>query len=128
MEEDEQLASLMRGLSGQNLNDSQFANENVNLRLVEVLEALYWTQLTYFITAQAIVETGEALPFVYDPDIISAYWGKRPRAVATFIVQFLSVAGGFLSHLALDLITKKVKEALGKGPTPVLIPILRTLA
>ncbi|KAJ6822412.1 uncharacterized protein M6B38_389380 [Iris pallida] len=94
MEEDEQLASLMRGLRGQNLNDSQFANENVNLRLVEV----------------PVVERGEALPLVYDPDIISAYWGKRPRAVATRIVQLLSVAGGFLSHLALDLITKKVKE------------------
>jgi len=36
MEEDEQLASLMRGLRGQNLRDSQFADENVQLRLVEV--------------------------------------------------------------------------------------------
>lgn len=36
MEEDEQLASLMRGLRGQNLRDSQFADENIRLRLVEV--------------------------------------------------------------------------------------------
>lgn len=36
MEEDEQLATLMRGLRGQNLRDSQFADENVQLRLVEV--------------------------------------------------------------------------------------------
>ena len=36
MEEDEQLATLMRGLRGQNLADSQFADENVRLRLVEV--------------------------------------------------------------------------------------------
>ncbi|CAA6655383.1 unnamed protein product [Spirodela intermedia] len=72
MEEDEQLASLMRGLRGQNLSDSQFADENVTLRLVE------------------IVESGETLPLVYDPDIISAYWGKRPRAVATRIVQLMS--------------------------------------
>ncbi|KAJ0966568.1 hypothetical protein J5N97_023485 [Dioscorea zingiberensis] len=94
MEEDEQLASLMRGLRGQNLTDSQFADENVRLRLVEVQAA----------------ESSEALPLVYDPDIISAYWGKRPRAVATRIVQLLSVAGGFLSHLATDLIKKKIKE------------------
>ncbi|CAA7390619.1 unnamed protein product [Spirodela intermedia] len=92
MEEDEQLASLMRGLRGQNLSDSQFADENVTLRLVE------------------IVESGETLPLVYDPDIISAYWGKRPRAVATRIVQLMSVAGGFLSHLAWDVINKKIKE------------------
>lgn len=36
MEEDEQLASLMRGLRGQNLSDSLFAEDDVQLRLVEV--------------------------------------------------------------------------------------------
>ncbi|XP_042397586.1 uncharacterized protein LOC121987950, partial [Zingiber officinale] len=35
MEEDEQLASLMRGLRGQNLTDVQFADESIRLRLVE---------------------------------------------------------------------------------------------
>lgn len=94
MEEDEQLSSLMRGLRGQNLNDSQFADEKIKLRLVEVTAA----------------ESSESLPLVYDPDIISQYWGKRPRAVATRIIQLLSVAGGFLSNLALDLINKKIKE------------------
>lgn len=37
MEEDEQLATLMRGLRGQNLSDSLFAEDDVQLRLVEVL-------------------------------------------------------------------------------------------
>ncbi|KAH7521835.1 hypothetical protein FEM48_Zijuj07G0074200 [Ziziphus jujuba var. spinosa] len=92
MEEDEQLAILMRGLRGQNLKDSQFAEDDVQLRLVEV------------------DETSEFLPLVYDPATIAAYWGKRPRAVATRVVQLLSVAGGFLSRLAWDVINKKVKE------------------
>jgi aarF domain-containing kinase len=39
MEEDEQLASLMRGLRGQNLSDSLFAADDVQLRLVEVRHA-----------------------------------------------------------------------------------------
>lgn len=47
---------------------------------------------------------------VYDPASIAAYWGKRPRAVATRIVQLLSVAGGFLSRIAWDIVTKKIKE------------------
>lgn len=47
---------------------------------------------------------------VYNPESISSYWGKRPRAVATRIVQLTSVAGGFLSRLAWDVINKKVKE------------------
>lgn len=92
MEENEQLAILMRGLRGQNLTDSQFADDNIQLRLVEVEEG------------------SEFLPLVYDPDSISLYWGKRPRAVATRIVQLLSVAGGFLSRVAWDIINKKVKE------------------
>ncbi|KAL1330358.1 hypothetical protein HN51_047598 [Arachis hypogaea] len=92
MEEDEQLATLMRGLRGQNLKDSLFAADDVELRLVEV------------------DESSEFLPLVYDPPSISAYWGKRPRAVATRIVQLLSVAGGFLSRIAWDVIKKKVKE------------------
>ncbi|GJM87346.1 hypothetical protein PR202_ga03290 [Eleusine coracana subsp. coracana] len=94
MEEDEQLASLMRGLRGQNLRDEQFADENVRLRLVEVEST----------------DNNEGLPLVYSPEIISAYWGKRPRAVATRVVQLLSVAGGFISHLISDLITDKLKE------------------
>ncbi|XP_022964160.1 uncharacterized protein LOC111464268 [Cucurbita moschata] len=92
MEENEELAILMRGLRGQNLKDSLFAEDNVELRLVEV------------------DESSEFLPLAYDPDSISAYWGKRPQAVATRIVQLLSVAGGFLSHIVWDIINKKVKE------------------
>jgi aarF domain-containing kinase len=49
---------------------------------------------------------------VYDPVSITAYWGKRPRSVATRIVQLLSVAGGFLSRVAWDVINKKVKEVI----------------
>lgn len=41
MEENEQVAILMRGLRGQNLSDSQFADENIQLRLVEVCVLLW---------------------------------------------------------------------------------------
>lgn len=37
MEEDEQVASLMRGLRGQNLSEELFAASDTQLRLVEVL-------------------------------------------------------------------------------------------
>lgn len=49
---------------------------------------------------------------MYDPASITAYWGKRPRSVATRIVQLLSVAGGFLSRVAWDVVNKKVKEVI----------------
>ncbi|CAL1354437.1 unnamed protein product [Linum trigynum] len=92
MEENEQLSILMKGLRGQNLRDEQFADNSIKLRLVEV------------------DESSEFLPTVYDPATISAYWGKRPQAVATRIVQLLSVAGGFLSRIAWDVINNKVNE------------------
>ncbi|KAL5702511.1 hypothetical protein ACHQM5_027723 [Ranunculus cassubicifolius] len=92
MEENEELSILMRGLRGSNLNDAQFADNTIQLKLVEV------------------DESSEGLPLVYDPEIIAKYWGNRPRAVATRIVQLTSVAGGFLSRLAWDVIKKKVKE------------------
>ena len=41
MEENEELAILMRGLRGQNLRDSQFAADDVQLRLVEVYDCIY---------------------------------------------------------------------------------------
>lgn len=53
---------------------------------------------------------------VYNPDTIAAYWGKRPRAVATRIVQLTSVAGGFLSRLLWDLINNKIKEVIRPSP------------
>lgn len=54
MEEDEQVASLMRGLRGQNLSDELFASADTQLRLVEVTVNLFpclvmwiWHYLSY---------------------------------------------------------------------------------
>lgn len=58
------------------------------------------------------VEGEDGLPLVYDPETISAYWGKRPGSVATRIAQLMGVAGGFLSRIAWDIATKKVKEVI----------------
>lgn len=49
MEENEDIAILMRGLRGQNLTDSQFAADDIQLRLVEVCSFLF----IYLITKSA---------------------------------------------------------------------------
>ena len=56
------------------------------------------------------MEGEDGLPQVYDPETIAAYWGKRPGSVATRIAQLMGVAGGFLSRIAWDIVTKKVQE------------------
>lgn len=54
MEEDEQLSSLMAGLRGTNINDSDFADAQVVMKLVEVMN-----------------DAEDQLPLAYDPAAIS---------------------------------------------------------
>ncbi len=72
IEEDSQVASLMAGLRGANIDDSDFADRNVVMRLVEVKN-----------------EDGEQLPQVYEPEAIAEYWSRRPVSVATRSAQLL---------------------------------------
>lgn len=57
MEEDEQLRVLMSSLRGQNLSDADFADSSVQMRLVDV--------------SAGSAADGDALPLVYDPQMIA---------------------------------------------------------
>jgi len=72
MEEDEQLSALMSSLRGKNLSDADFADESVQMRLVDTGAM-----------------DGEELPLVYDPETIAEYWGRRPVAVTSRIFSLL---------------------------------------
>lgn len=74
LESNEEVAAMMATLRGANLRDQDFADQGVQMRLVEVAGA---------------DADGDALPLVYDPDQIAAYWERRPTAVATRITQLL---------------------------------------
>ena len=75
IEEDSQVASLMAGLRGSNIDDSDFADTNVVMRLVEVKN-----------------EGSEQLPQVYEPEAIADYWSRRPVSVATRSAQLLGTS------------------------------------
>lgn len=94
MEEDENLRVLMQSLRGSNLNDADFADSSVQMRLVEVEE----------------VADGEALPLVYDPAKIEAFWSRRPVAVTTRILQLLGISSGFLSSLLSDYLRGTISD------------------
>ncbi len=72
MEEDENLKVLMASLRGQNLSDADFADSSVKMRLVQVDN-----------------DDGEGLPLVYDPEKIADYWGRRPVALISRVLQLL---------------------------------------
>ena len=99
MEADEDLSALMAGLRGQNLDENDFASADVDMRL-----------LNFDGSSAAASEAGDALPLVYEPDQIAAYWRKRSGAIAQRIVQLLGVSGTFLSSLALDALRGTLKE------------------
>lgn len=69
----------MRVCAGQLVNarlppPTDFADASTQMRLVEVGTA---------------GDFGDALPLVYDPEAIAAYWSRRPVAVVTRITQLL---------------------------------------
>lgn len=72
LEEDEDLAVLMAGLRGSNIDESDFATEGLQMKLVSVSE-----------------DADDLLPLEYDPDLIAAYWSVRPVSVMKRILQLL---------------------------------------
>ena len=75
MEEDEDLNTLMAGLRGSNIDDSDFAADGVKMQVVD-LEKLK-------------AAGDDELPLYYDPELIAQYWSKRPAATAQRILDVI---------------------------------------
>ena len=75
MEEDEDLNTLMAGLRGTNIDDSDFAADGVKMRVVDLDKI------------KAEGGDDDRLPLYYDPELIAQYWRRRPGAVAQRILQ-----------------------------------------
>jgi len=84
LEEDEQISTLMAGLRGKNIDDSDFADESVVMRLVNF----------------DIDDPDDELPLTYSPELIDEYWGRRPVAITSRILQLLG-APLLSSHVSL---------------------------
>lgn len=92
--ENEDANLVMQALRGQNMNDDDSAVDGLQMRLVDV--------------GQTSAE--DTLPYNYDPKLLKAFFSKRPWAVATRIVQVLSVGGGVFFNTILDNITGRIKN------------------
>lgn len=97
MEEDEDLSVLMAGLRGSNIDDSDFAADGVQMKVVDV-DKLRNDEL------------GDELPLHYDPELIASYWSKRPAAVAQRVAQLSTIAGSFIAGIVSDFVTKSVEK------------------
>jgi aarF domain-containing kinase len=93
MEEDEQTKLVMQALRGANTNEDDFQDANVRMKVVEMRE-------------------GEKdLPTTYDPDALADYFGKRPGAVFSRVLQVASTSASYLTGLAWDAARGKLEEA-----------------
>eukprot|EP00227_Mantoniella_beaufortii_P009287 CAMPEP_0197590926 /NCGR_PEP_ID=MMETSP1326-20131121/12300_1 /TAXON_ID=1155430 /ORGANISM="Genus nov. species nov., Strain RCC2288" /LENGTH=661 /DNA_ID=CAMNT_0043156237 /DNA_START=100 /DNA_END=2082 /DNA_ORIENTATION=- len=98
MAEDKDLNTLMAGLRGTNIDASDFAADGVEMRVVDLGNL------------RASTDPTDVLPQNYDPELIAAYWRRRPAAVAQRIFQLLGIAGTFIGGISLDIYQKKVEE------------------
>ncbi|GMH43909.1 hypothetical protein BSKO_11843 [Bryopsis sp. KO-2023] len=96
MEEDEMVASMMAGLRGANVDESNFADSDVKMQLVEVNDSGS--------------DPSDSLPLTYDPETIAAYWSKRPVSLVTRIIQLAGLSSGFLGSVVMDYLTGKLEE------------------
>jgi len=92
-ESNEDLAVFMAGLRGKNIDQSDFAIDGLDMKLVQVDE-----------------DAEDLLPLVYSPSQIAAYWGVRPVSVIKRILQLLRVSSGFLSRLLVDFVRDDLKR------------------
>ena len=97
MEEDKDLNTLMAGLRGSNIDDSDFAADGVQMKVVDVDKF-------------AAGGEDDRLPLYYDPELIAVYWRRRPAAVAQRIVQLLSIAGGFITGIVSDIVRGETEK------------------
>ena len=94
--DDSELSVFMSSLQGAQLSDADFAEDGQTLNLL---------------TLNSDGRDADAeLPLVYDPEAISDYWSVRPTSVVSRILQLTSISSQFLTGIAWDIATGKLKE------------------
>jgi len=96
MSENEDLNILMSGLRGSNIDQSDFAEANVEMKVIDFEK--YNNNFE------------DQLPLTYDPEAIERYWSKRSGAVVQRAFQLFTIGGGFISGLVSDYLMKRTEE------------------
>lgn len=94
---DNELSVFMSSLQGAQLSDADFAEDGQTVNLLSM-------------DSPDGSDADLQLPLVYDPEAISDYWSVRPTSVVSRILQLTSISSQFLTGIAWDLATGKLKE------------------
>lgn len=84
---------ILEALRGRNINNDDSAIDGLQVRLVDIAS-----------------REDDALPLQYDPDALKKFFKKRPRAVATRILQVSSTGFRFALDLFFDNLFKRMKD------------------
>ena len=91
MNEDASL--IIQAIRGQNLNDDDAAVAGLQMQLVDFAP-----------------EDNKELPYDYDPAALRKFFGKRPAAVVTRILQLVTIGGVFLTDVLFDRLFKRLEK------------------
>jgi len=89
MEQDEKTQLFMQALRGQNINDDDAAAVGTTMQVVRMTRG----------------SGDDALPTVYEPRALSAYFAKRPAAVLTRVAQIVAATFGWACGVAFAALT-----------------------
>lgn len=95
MMENEDTRLMMQALRGQNLNDNIAADEGVQMDVVRM---------------RASSGADDQLPTLFEPETLKRYFGKRPGAVLTRVLQIASKSAGLVLGVAWDRATGNVAD------------------
>lgn len=104
MAQNEDANLIMQALRGQNLNDDDQAVAGLQMQLV-TLDTTTNNSPSQAVAANTDQETG--LPYEYNPEVLSAFFKKRPGVVLTRLFQLGTVGGGFAVQTALDALFRR---------------------
>jgi aarF domain-containing kinase len=86
IELDEEASLMIQALRGKNLNDDDAAVAGLQMQLIDIEGG----------------DNAANLPYDYNPAALEKFFGQRPLAVVTRVLQILSVGGGMLFKIGLD--------------------------
>ena len=105
--EDQRLNALMQNLRGQNLSNADFAEDDVEMLVVETSSS-YTSRSSSGSSSSSEEDEDDALPLVYNPRDIANYWSIRPTSLLTRISQLTTLSSGFLGGVVSDVVNDEV--------------------
>ncbi|KAL7513737.1 hypothetical protein ACHAXN_011144 [Cyclotella atomus] len=98
--QNEEAALIIQALRGKNMNDDDSALEGLEMKLIEFDD----------VDSSSSADSGDRLPYEYDPVALKKIFSKRPNLIAKRVAQVASTGGAVIGNFILDSVSGKLKS------------------